>query len=832
MARVHPFQTNFTAGELTSKLAGQVDFKKYNNGVETMENMTVFPQGGTSRRYGSRFVCEVKNSANATRLIPFEFNVTQSYILEFGDQYIRFFKDNGQIVETAKNITGITQASPAVVTSSSHGYSNGDHVWINSVSGMTELNGRRFTVAGVTTNTFQLSGINSSSYTSYSSSGTAEKVYEISTSYTTAQVFDLKFTQSADTMYIVHPSHEPTKLTRTGHAAWTIAEVDFQIGPFLDTNTTATTLTTSATTVGTGRTLTASAITGINGGTGFQTTDVGRYVKLGDGWGEITARTNTTVVTWTINVAATGSGTTAWSLGAWSDTDGFPSAVSFYEQRLVFAGSTNYPQTIWASESGSYEDFDVGDGSAADAFIYTIAANRVNVIRWLAPARDLIVGTAGGEFRVGRPTGEPLKPDNVTITQQTTYGGHTTQPIQVGSSVLFVQRQKRKVREFAYRFEDDAYVAPDMTLLAEHITGDGIDDVDFAQEPESIYWAVREDGVLLGMTYQREEDVVAWHRHLFGGTDQNCTITVSDYANIQAGTTLKFTKSDGTTVTFTSTTGTAGTDEFKNETNNNTTADNIFTAINTHADFTVANPAAAIVTVFETTPAGTGLLTVESSDTVRLTTTNEKASKVKSVATISETLENQVWLIVERIINGSTVKYVEYLDSTLNMDSGLSGTVTGSSTTVTSLDHLEGETVQILIDDAVYPTQKVSSGAITVSLPSTFASKTVEVGLGYVSTIKTMRVEAGAEAGTAQGRKKRYNEVLVRLYKTVGATVNGDQIPFRTSASKMGQPISSFTGDKRVSNLGWDRDGQVTVQQTQPLPMTILGITGTLVTSD
>ena len=825
MARVHPFQTNFTAGELTPKLAGQVDFKKYNNGVATMENMTVFPQGGTSRRYGSRFVGEVKNSANATRLIPFEFNVTQSYILEFGDQYIRFYKDNGQIVEASKAISGLTAADPGVVTATSHGYSNGDHVWINSVVGMTEVNGRRFTVANKTTNTFELSGIDTSGYTAYSSAGTAEKVYEIATSFTSAQVFDLKFTQSADVMYIVHPLHEPTKLTRTGHSAWTIAEVDFQVGPFLDLNTTTTTLTTSATTIGAGRTLTASASL-------FASTDVGRSVKLGDGWGKITGYTSVTEVTWTIVVAATDSGSVTWSIGAWSDTTGFPSAVSFYEQRLVFAGSTNNPQTIWASESGSYEDFDAGDADPADAFTYTIAANRVNVIRWLAPARDLIVGTAGGEFRVGRPTGEPLKPDNVTITQQTTYGGHTTQPIQIGSAVLFVQRQKQKVREFAYRFEDDAYVAPDMTLLAEHITGDGIDDVDFAQEPESIYWAVREDGVLLGMTYQREEDVVAWHRHLFGGTDQNCTITVSDYDNIQTGTTLKFTKSDGTTVTFTSTTGTAGTDEFKTETNNNTTADNIYTAINTHADFTVANPAAAIVTVFETTPAGTGLLTVESSDTVRLTTTDEKTSKVKSVASISETLENQVWIVIERIVNGSTVKYVEYLDSTLNMDSGLSGTVTGSSTTVTSLDHLEGETVQILIDDAVYPVQKVSSGAITVSLPSTFASKTIEVGLGYKSTIKTMRVEAGAEAGTAQGRKKRYNEVTVRLYNTVGATVNGDQIPFRTSASPMGQPISSFTGDKRVSNLGWDREGQVTVQQTQPLPMTILGITGTLVTSD
>ena len=140
MARVHPFQTNFTAGELTPKLAGQVDFKKYNNGVEKMENMTVFPQGGTNRRYGSRFVCEVKNSANATRLIPFEFNVTQSYILEFGNLYIRFYKDNGQIVEASKTITAITKANPAVVTATSHGYSDGDHVWINSVVGMTEVN--------------------------------------------------------------------------------------------------------------------------------------------------------------------------------------------------------------------------------------------------------------------------------------------------------------------------------------------------------------------------------------------------------------------------------------------------------------------------------------------------------------------------------------------------------------------------------------------------------------------------------------------------------------------------------------------------------------------
>ena len=830
---VHPFQSNFTAGEITPKLAGHIDLNKYVNGLETLENMTTFPQGGVTRRSGTRFVCEVKDSSAVTRLIPFEFSVTQSYVLEFGASYIRFYKDNGQIVESDVTITGITQANPAVVTASSHGYSNGDHVWINNVVGMTEVNGRRYTVANKTTNTFELSGVDSSSYTAYSSNGDGQKVYEIATPYTAAQVFDLRFTQSADVMYIVHPSHEPEKLTRTGHTSWTLTDVDFgTTGPYLDASTSSTTLTPASSAVGTGVNITASATTGINDGDGWQTTDVGRILKFNSGEAKITARTSTTVVVVTITKAfASTAGTTGWQLGAWSDTTGFPQTVSFFEQRLVFGGSTDFPQTIWASESGNYESFDVGDASAADAFIYTIAANRVNLIRWLAPIRDLMIGTAGGEFRVDRPVGEPLKPTNVNIKQETTYGGYTAQPMQIGPSVLFVQRQQRRVRELGYSFQNDAYVAPDLTLLAEHITEGGIIDVDWSQEPNEIYYAVRNDGTLLGMTYQREQDVIAWHRHIIGGKAANCTITLTDYANIQTGTKLKFTKSDGTEVTFTSTTGTAGTDEFKTETNNNTSATNLKNAINAHADFT-ATVASNVVTPSETTQQSTGYLTVVSQDTVRLAKVNESQAKVKSVTSITEATENQVWIIVERIVNGSTVQYVEYLDSTLNQDSALSGTVTGSSTKVTSLDHLEGQTVQILIDDAVYPKQIVSSGAVTVDLPSTFASKTIEIGLGYVSTLKTLKVEAGNTTGsTAQGRKKRYNEVIVRLYKTVGDTVNGDQIPFRSSADEMGQPIPAFTGDKRVTNLGWDRNGQITVKQTQPLPMTILAMTGTIRTS-
>ena len=824
---VHPFQTNFTAGEITPKLAGHINFDKYKNAVETLENMTVFPQGGVTRRGGTRFVCEVKDSSEITRLIPFEFSVTQSYVLEFGDRYIRFYKDNGQIVEADKTISAITKANPAVVTATSHGYSNGDHVWINNVVGMTEVNGRRYTVANKTTNTFQLSGVDSSSYTTYSSGGVAQKVFELGSSdvpYTAAQVFDLRFAQSADVMYIVHPDHEPMKLSRTGHTTWSLAEVDFKKGPYLDADTSTTTLTPGATT-GNNQTLVASADL-------FVSTDVGRLVSFNSGHAKIDQVTDAQNARMDISTNfANTDATSAFKLGTWSNTTGWPQTISFFEQRLIFGGSTSYPQTIWASESGSYESFDVGDASAANAFIYTIAANRVNLIRWLAPIRDLLIGTAGGEFRVDRPVGDPLKPDNVNIKQETTYGSYPAEPMQIGPSVLFVQRQQRRVRELGYSFQNDAYIAPDLTLLAEHITEGGIVDVNWAQEPDEIYWAVRADGTLLGMTYQREQDVVAWHRHIIGGKAANCTITVTDYANIQSGSKLTFTRRNSTEVTFTSTTGTAGTNEFQTASNNNTSATNLKNTINGHADFT-ATVASNVVTVSETTPESTGYLTVTSQDAVRLAKINESQAKIKSVTSITEATENQVWVIVERIINGSTVKYVEYLDSTLNQDSGLAGTVTGSSTTVTSLDHLEGETVQILIDDAVYPKQKVTNGAVTVSLPSTFATKTIEVGLGYKSKLKTLNVEAGASTGSvAQGRKKRYNEVIVRFLNTVGATVNGDQIPFRSSADKMGAPIPAFTGDKKVTNLGWDREGKITIEQTQPLPMTILGISGTIKTS-
>jgi hypothetical protein len=826
MARTHPFQTNFTAGELTPKLAGQIDFKKYANGVETLENMTVFPQGGASRRYGTRYVGPVKDHTKTTRLIPFEFNTEQAYMLEFGDQYIRFYKDNGIITEGNKTISAVTAANPAVVTATSHGYTDGDEVIITAIVGMTELNGKRFKVANKTTNTFELQSlagvnINSTNFTAYDSAGVSNKIYEIATTITEAMLYQIQYTQSADIMYIVHETIPTLKLTRTGHTSWTIGSETFINGPYLDANTTATTLTPASSATGTGVNITASAVTGINNGVGWLATDIGREISMNSGKATITARTNATVAVATITTAFTNTNAiTNWQLGYWSGTTGYPRTVSFFEQRLVFAGSTSYPQTIWASQSSIYTDFDTGSAEAADAFIYTIAANKVNAIRWLAPARDLVVGTTGGEFRVGKPAGEPLKPDNVNITQQTTYGGYTTEAIQIGNAILFVQKQRKKIREFSYQFKDDEYAAPDMCILAEHITGTGITDIAYAQEPESIYWAVRDDGVLLGMTYKREEDVIAWHRHILGGYISH---SVNTSTSLQTSTADSLNNGNVTISSHGYVTG----DAVVYDSNGNT---DIAGLVNGNTYYVFVKDAntiefartykQAIDRTINQIGAGSGIHIFKNH------------AKVQSIATIPTDSTTQIWTIIKRTVNGSVVQYIEYLDPTLNTDSTLNGLINGVSGTLTNLDHLEGESVQILVGDAVYPNQTIVDGSLTITLPSTSGYQNVEIGLGYISKIVTLKIEKPTEAGTSQNRPKRFNEIAVRLDKSVGVTINGDQIPFRTSSSPMGQNIEEFTGDKRVTNAGWDRNGQITIEQTQPLPMTVLGITGTLVSSD
>jgi len=853
MARVAVELTNFTGGELSPRLDGRTDLTKYTSGCSTLENLVIYPHGSAARRPGSTFLAEVANSANKTRLIPFEFSTTQTYMLEFSNLKMRVYKDSGAVLEGDKTISAITKANPAVVTATSHGYENGDEVLISSVGGMTEVNGKRFLVADKTTNTFELQDkdgvdINSSSFTTYTSGGVSNKVFEIATPYTTAQLFDLKFAQSADVMYITHPEHEVEKLSRTGHTAWTLSDCSFTKGPMQDANTTDTTLNPGQAAVGTGIALVASAVTGINGGSGFLATDVGRFVFLSGGYAKITGVTNTTNATIEILTALDSASATAnWQLGAFSDTTGHPSSVTFFEQRLVFAGTTEQPQTIFFSRSGDYENMDANIGGTVaddDAIIYTIASNQVNAIRFMTATRTLIIGTAGGEFTVsGGGTDSAVTPTNILIKKQSNHGAANVDAIAVGNATLFLQRAKRKIRELAYNFDVDGYIAPDMTILAEHISEGGLTQIAYQQEPNQIVYGVRGDGELVGLTYQREQQVTAWHRHIFGGRFGNATVTVTDYANIANGTRIVLTKADGTTTTFTSATSST-TGKFHTTTSNNQSATNLKTLIDADSDFT-ATVSSNVVTITETSPLSTGFLTVTSlDDSTRLAKTNEGKAVCESVAVIpTDDTEYQVYVIVKRTINGATRRFVEILnvfdfDETDNtsfnfLDSALS--YSGSAaTTISGLDHLEGQTVSILADGATHPDKTVSSGSVTLDR----SALNVKIGLAYISLLQTMRLNAGSQNGTSQGKTKRIYDITVRMFETIGVEVgpdlsNMERIPFRSSADLMDEGIPPFTGDKEVEFRGnYETDGFIYVRQRQPLPFTILSLYPRLTTND
>jgi hypothetical protein len=462
MARSAPAFSSFTAGEISPRLEGRTNIEKYREGLSDLTNMVVMPHGGVTRRPGTEYLGEISDSSVKSRLIPFQFKTSDTYILEFGNQTMRVLRNDLQVLNsTTRNISAATKANPVVITTSaSHGYSNGDEVYIDSAGGMTEINGRNYLVANVTSTTFELTdlfgnNINGTSFTTYTSGGTVNEIYEIASPYPEADLFDVRFAQSADTMYLVHPSYDIRTLTRTDHNAWTFA-----------------------------------------------------------------------------TLSITGSPSPALS-----GTNNRPSVVSFFEQRLVFGNTNNNPQTLFFSKNGDYDNFTVGTGDN-DALIYTIASNQVNAIRFLSATRVLTVGTSGGEYVLTSTNDGPVTPTTTLIRKYSNYGTAQIDPVQVADVTLFAQRGKRKIREFKFvgDVNTGGYSAPDMTILAEHVTEGGLVQMAFQQEPDSVVWCIREDGTLLGLTYRREEEVVAWHKHVIGGQFGSGQAVVESIATLPTDT--------------------------------------------------------------------------------------------------------------------------------------------------------------------------------------------------------------------------------------------------------------------------------------------------------
>lgn len=735
MPKANPIQNSFNAGELSSTMDGRTDVDKYLIGCSTLENFVPLVEGPLTKRMGLYYVYGTKDATDGAWFARFEFNTEQAYVLEFGDGYIRFYTNNGILLNLGVPYEIVSPWAWADLT-------NDD--------------------------------------------GT----------------FALQMYQSADVIYITGGGKPPQKLSRVANTNWTIANVDFQGGPFNDVDPDQTITVYASAQTGTGITLTASssifqaghvgclfyleqkptdAIAQWEPGKSVTSTNLRRsdgnvykalntattgsvkpthtvgakydgdtgvqweYQHSGYGWVKITGYTSGTQVTADVvslipdQATGVGNPTKRWAFQKWNGVDGYPVAVAFYRERLVFAKGID----VELSVAGDYENFRRKDGdqiTADMAISMTLSSATVNDIKWMAAiGPNLIAGTSGGEFKISSLTdSSAFGPANKEAQFRVGRGSRQVAPLIIEDSMFYVQRNGRKVWELKFEYDTEKFAVTDKMIYSRHIAKGKIIQMAYQRDPHSILWAVTADGKLIAATISIEQGVSGWHRH--------------------------------------------PTDGF-----------------------------------------------------------------VKSIAVIPTTDgDDQLWIVVRRNVNGSDVHYVEYLKSQWDgntddvedaffVDSGL--TYDGSPATVISgLTHLEGKTVTILADGASHPSRTVSSGSITLQA----AASVVHVGLGFTSKMRTMRVEAGAADGTAQGKVKRITNVKYRLLHTVGGKVgpdenNLDEINFRSTGDDMDEPVAPATGDFS-SGTGWpngsDTDGYAMFVHDQPLPATLLAIMPRVVTED
>ena len=258
---------------------------------------------------------------------------------------------------------------------------------------------------------------------------------------------------------------------------------------------------------------------------GWRAGDVGKYVRAMGGTMKITSFTSSSIVKAEILSVLSSAPTTApyetlsgaWTLEeeSWTAANGYPATISFYEQRLFFGGTTEQPQTLWGSATADYENFAMGV-LATDAVSYTIASNEINLLRWMSPSRVLLIGALAREFRASGGS-SAITPSNIDIRGETPHGSLKRMPVQIGQTTIFIQAAGRKLRELIYTFDTDAYKAEDFTVLNPDISVGGFNQIAYSQEPYSILYAVRNDGQLCALTYEKSQEVMGWGRIVTDG---------------------------------------------------------------------------------------------------------------------------------------------------------------------------------------------------------------------------------------------------------------------------------------------------------------------------
>jgi hypothetical protein len=761
-------QPSFSAGEMAPATFARVDLARYYTGLRTCRNFVVLPEGGVQNRSGTRLVAEVKDSSAFTRLIEFQFSTEQTYALEFGNQYIRFVSNGGQV-----------------------------------------------TAGGVP--------------------------YEIATPYPTAVLADLQFTQSADVLTLVHPNYAPRELKRLGPTNWTLTEIGF--APTIDapTGLTATprsggsgavssydyrvtavssfesgaveSLTSNNANVASfdnapGASLSWNAVAGADHYNVYKNKSSGIYGYIGKASG--TAFTD-------VNITPDAEKTVPIGNNPFANGN-YPSTVGYYQQRMVFASSIAQPQTIWMSRTSDFHNFGYSDPSRDDDGIeITLASREVNKIRHLVSLRELLALTSGAEWSITASSDSGLTPESISAVPQSYVGTNSVRPSVYGNTALYVQARGGKLATLAYNYVADGFVVQDVSVLSSHLMrGFTLTDMAFTLAPNGVVWIVRNDGVMLGFTFLADQQVYAWHRHDTDGSFESvASVPEGDedvlYCIVRrtvGGVTKRYIERMASRQLTKYQSGDYAYDR------------SFFVDCGLTYD---GRRAGSAVLSGSTDWKAPNPLTL----TVGAATFNAGMVGRSLVLYGGGTADAIGDVLVAKITGYTSPTVVTVEPNTIVPSSlrGISATRWGLAATVVSgLAHVEGKTVSILADGNVLPQQVVSGGAITLDGPVLVA----HIGLPITADFETLDITMQNNQPFL-GNKKRVNEVTVLCQESRGIFAGSDAdhlYEFKQRATEnYGEPIALLTGRAEIMvSCKWDNAGRIFLRQSDPLPLTILGV--------
>lgn len=676
------------------------------------------------------------------------------------------------------NISAITQANPAVITVvAAHQFQLGDPINISGVVGMTQINGW-FTVSDITPSTelklhVYATGVDvdSTAFTAYSSGGTVQygnQTNDLTNFYKLTSIATNGFDES-------------------------VASVAGSVANNLSVS-------------GASNNLSWTAVTGALRYNVYKQQS-GLYGYIGQTEG----------TTFNDNNIAPDMGITPPIVDpVFASAGNYPQAVSYFEQRRVFAGTTNEPQSMWMTRSGTESDMSYSLPVKDDDRInFRVAAREANTIRHVIPLTQLILLTSAAEWRVSPINSDAITPTTVSVRPQSYVGASNVQPEIINNSMVYCAARGGHIRELGYSWQSNGFITGDLSIRAAHLFDNfNIVDMCYAKSPQPLLWFVSTTGKLLGLTYVPEQQIGAWHQHDTDGVFESCTVVAEgneDSLYVIVRRTI-----NGNSVRYVERMATRQVNLLK---------DCFF--VDAGSTFNGTNLTAMTVTVTGGTtwgPADVLTITASSSlfvwpgttdvnDAIVLTDSTGASYRLKILATSSATV--------------ATAKVDKVIPVALRATP--TAVWAFARDTVSGLSHLEGKTVSILADGAVMPQVVVTGGVANLER----AAVVVHVGLPYQSDLQTLPVALNIDA-FAQGRVKNVNQAWIRVFQSSGVFVGPDankltEVKQRTT-EPYGSPPALKSDEVSVAMTPtWAQSGQIYIRQSDPLPLTIVGITTEIV---